>query len=180
MNIMVSLISLSLLNGLGGMTVFAKGPGESTKNGSTESTKVNIVTYYQNIVRTLGNWEQQPDGYWKFKQTVGGQYLTNSWIESLSEVGSFYYVNDQGVMVTSCTTPDGYNVDASGLWKNTAAPSVPNTGTTTNKPSSDAIPGYVDANDYYNSIADRMGQDPNRQKELEDKTIGVDNWGSLK
>lgn len=170
----ILIASTIILVSLNGIASYANGPGEIN---SAESEKVNIITYYQNTVRTLGNWEQQQDGYWKFKQTVGGQYLTNSWIESLSEVGSFYYVNNQEVMVTSCTTPDGYNVDASGLWKTTAVPN-PNVPTAPSAPTNNGSNSnvnkddYTNMNDYYRDLANKIANDPVRQKELADKTVG--------
>ncbi|SEU04098.1 hypothetical protein [Lacrimispora sphenoides] len=132
-NEVILIATTIILVSLNGITSYAKGPGETS---SVESKKVNIITYYQDTVRSLGNWEQQSGGYWKFKQTVDGSYLTNSWIESLSEERAFYYVNENGLMVTSCTTPDGYVVDARGLWRATSVsnPNVsaaPSTGSDT-------------------------------------------------
>ena len=118
--VVASMVSLSILSGLGGTTAFAQGPGEAstTTTTSTETTNVNINTYYQSAVAGLGNWEQQSDSNWKFKLNTGG-YLTRSWVESLTESGAFYYLNDYGVMSISSTTPDGYTVDSTGLYRTT-------------------------------------------------------------
>lgn len=115
MLITASLISLAMIGSIeGGIDSFAQGPGEATTTMSTETTNVNINTYYQDSVRNMGAWVQ--DGDWKFKLLAGG-YLTRSWIESLTEPGAFYYVNDYGVMGVSVTTPDGYTVDSTGLYR---------------------------------------------------------------
>lgn len=108
-----------LLSILGGITSFAQGPGEATTTTSVETTNVNIKSYYQSEVAGLGNWEKVSEtGDWKFKLNTGG-YLTRSWVESLTESGAFYYVNDYGVMSISATTPDGFTVDSTGLYRTT-------------------------------------------------------------
>ncbi|MBE5979307.1 MAG: hypothetical protein E7249_09245 [Paenibacillaceae bacterium] len=117
MLITASLISLAMVGSIeGGITSFAQGPGEATTTTNTETTSVNINTYYQSAVAGLGNWEQQSDNNWKFKLVTGG-YLTRSWVESLTEQGAFYYLNDYGIMSVSATTPDGYTVDSTGLYR---------------------------------------------------------------
>jgi lipopolysaccharide export LptBFGC system permease protein LptF len=123
-----TILSMCMVNQIGIITSFAVGSGD----GLT-AKQPDIVTYNQDTVRTLGNWEQQPDGYWRFKQ-VTGSYLTNSWVESLAVQGSFYFVNSDGYMITSATAPDGRYVDASGLWKTTAVPN-PNVPTAPSAPS---------------------------------------------
>ena len=37
----------------------------------------------------------------------------SSWIEWK---GEYYYVGNDGVMLTDTITPDGYRVDAAGVW----------------------------------------------------------------
>ena len=41
----------------------------------------------------------------------------SSWIESASEAGAWYYVGADGAMLTNTVTPDGYTVDADGVWR---------------------------------------------------------------
>jgi hypothetical protein len=109
--VIASMISLGLIGSLaGGITSYAKGPGEVS---TTTMDQASTVTYYQATVRGLGNWVEE-NNQWKFKLNTGG-YLTNSWIESLSEAGAFYYVNESGIMLTNTTTPDGYTVGDSGV-----------------------------------------------------------------
>jgi hypothetical protein len=111
--IVTYMISLSLLGSLtGGMTSYAVGPGES----KAVQTVAKPTTYNQQSVKALGNWEQQ-GSTWKFK-CLDGSYLTNAWVESLSEVGAYYYLGTDGVMLINSKTPDGYQVDENGIWQN--------------------------------------------------------------
>ena len=109
--LITGMISMALLGGLGGtMTSYAAGPGETTQ------AVAKPVTYNQQSVKALGSWEAQSNGTWKFK-CLDGTYQTNSWIESLAEVGAYYFVGTDGVMLFNCKTPDGYTVDGNGLWR---------------------------------------------------------------
>lgn len=62
-------------------------------------------------------WEPIDTG-WKFKQE-DGTYLTNSWRQDPD--GKWYYLNEDGWMLKDTTTPDGYYVDANGVWNGTEA-----------------------------------------------------------
>ena len=64
-------------------------------------------------------WEQIA-GSWKYRDT-NGEYAVNSWRQSAA--GGWYYLGADGVMMTNQTTPDGYYVDAEGLW-NGAVPTA--------------------------------------------------------
>ena len=57
-------------------------------------------------------WEPVDTG-WKFKQE-DGTYLTNSWRQDSN--GKWYYLNEDGWMLKNANTPDGYHVDANGVW----------------------------------------------------------------
>ena len=46
-------------------------------------------------------------------QNADGTYLTNQWHQSDS---LWYYLGADGYMLTSTTTPDGYTVNADGVW----------------------------------------------------------------
>lgn len=107
--ILTGLVTLTLFGGA--MTTYAAGPGE-TKT----SQAIQPVTYNQQSVRALGNWEQQSNGTWVFRQLTG-DVLTNSWIESLTEQNAYYYVGADGVMLISSKTPDGSWVDENGVWR---------------------------------------------------------------
>lgn len=130
--VITCMISLSLIGSLAnGMTSYAKGPGEANTT-KTASTQINITTYNKSVVAGLGSWVQESN-LWRFKLNAGG-YAVSSWIESLSEAGAFYYVNESGIMLTSTTTPDGYTVDANGVWRGIV---VSNSNESTSSTSSD-------------------------------------------
>lgn len=59
------------------------------------------------------NW-QQVDGYWYFLNALGHR-VDNQWLNTAD--GKFYYVGADGRMLTNTRTPDGYFVDASGVWQ---------------------------------------------------------------
>lgn len=61
-------------------------------------------------------WEQVDKG-WKFKQE-NGTYLTNAWRQDSN--GKWYYLNEDGWMLKDANTPDGYHVDANGVWDGAA------------------------------------------------------------
>lgn len=68
-------------------------------------------------------WEEI-DGSWKYKE-ADGSYAANTWRQG--EDGSWYYLGENGVMLTSQTTPDGYYVDENGVWNDGAAENAENT-----------------------------------------------------
>ena len=57
-------------------------------------------------------WEPIDKG-WKFKQE-DGTYLTNAWRQDSN--GKWYYLNEDGWMLKDTNTPDGYHVDANGVY----------------------------------------------------------------
>lgn len=132
--VITCMISLSLIDSLAnGMTSYAKGPGEANTT-KIASTQINITTYNKSVVAGLGSWVKESN-LWKFKLNAGG-YAVSSWIESLNEAGVFYYVNESGIMLTNTTTPDGYTVDANGVWRGIAV-SNSNESTSSTSPDSE-------------------------------------------
>lgn len=61
----------------------------------------------------MANGWYQIDGKWYYFQSWGGT-AKNSWIYGLDK--KWYYVGSNGVMYTNMQTPDGYWVDANGVW----------------------------------------------------------------
>ena len=57
-------------------------------------------------------WEPIDIG-WEFKQE-DGTYLTNAWRQDSN--GKWYYLNEDGWMLKDANTPDGYHVDANGVY----------------------------------------------------------------
>jgi len=130
--VLTGFVLLTLSSGLAGsMKSYAAGPGETTV--------AKPLTYNQQVVKALGNWEQQ-GSTWKFK-CLDGSYLANSWIESLSEAGAYYFVGADGIMLLNSKTPDGYTVDGSGLWRSGAVATGSNVDSSVNSPGSKAETG---------------------------------------
>ena len=84
-------------------------------NASTVNNKVNLGP------GVTDGWEPVDTG-WKFKQE-DGTYLTNSWKQDPD--GKWYYLNEDGWMLKDTTTPDGYYVDANGIWNGSASSEEP-------------------------------------------------------
>ena len=61
----------------------------------------------------LYQWKSNSKGWWVDKKSGG--YLTNAWFQSPVS-GLWYYMGSDGYMLTNTTTPDGYRVNASGVW----------------------------------------------------------------
>ena len=58
-------------------------------------------------------WRQDGKGWWL--ERIDGSYLTNQWYQSPAS-GLWYYMGADGYMLISTTTPDGYTVNADGVW----------------------------------------------------------------
>ena len=57
-------------------------------------------------------WYKDENGNWYYFRGNGAMAIS-SWIEWK---GEYYYVGADGKMLTNTTTPDGYRVDANGVW----------------------------------------------------------------
>ena len=67
-------------------------------------------------------WRRQGLGASRYRlevQTGRWTYLTNSWRQDSN--GKWYYLNEDGWMLKNANTPDGYHVDANGVWDGDAA-----------------------------------------------------------
>ena len=84
-------------------------------NASTVNNKVNLGP------GVAKGWVPIDTG-WKLKQE-DGSYLTNSWKQTPD--GKWYYLNEDGWMLKDTTTPDGYDVDANGIWNGSASSEEP-------------------------------------------------------
>lgn len=111
---------LLMMLGLGGISAYAAGPGEQPVQPAQT-----IVSYTQAQVATLGAWEADSldPSIYRFKDAQG-VYLTNAWIESLTTPGTWYFLDSNGVMLRSTTTPDGYPVDQTGAYTSPAGSST--------------------------------------------------------
>ena len=74
-----------------------------------------------------GEWKQEGTT-WKYQQD-DGTYCNNGWqwID-----GKCYYFDGNGYMLSNTTTPDGYQVDASGAWVVNGVVQIQGTSVTTN------------------------------------------------
>lgn len=59
------------------------------------------------------SWKQDAKGWWI--ENPDGTYLTNQWYQSPTS-SLWYYMGADGYMLTNTTTPDGYTVNADGVW----------------------------------------------------------------
>lgn len=57
-------------------------------------------------------WEVAGDT-WKYRQ-ADGSYVTNAWKQDKD--GKWYYFDGSSIMLRNQATPDGYNVNADGVW----------------------------------------------------------------
>lgn len=58
-------------------------------------------------------WASNETGWWV--QCSNGSFLTNQWYQSPTS-GLWYYLGADGYMLTDTKTPDGYYVNADGIW----------------------------------------------------------------
>lgn len=73
----------------------------------------------------FASWEQV-DGAWKYKDEVTEAYVTSQWIESATEKGLWYYLNEQGVMAVHTVIDNQYYVNERGEWRDTTGGSKDN------------------------------------------------------
>lgn len=78
-------------------------------------------------------WQQDDTGWWY--QEDNGSYPVNTWkwIDGNNDgVAECYYFNEKGYMLSNTTTPDGYQVNASGAWVVNGVVQTQATGSTGN------------------------------------------------
>ena len=61
----------------------------------------------------IPGWYWDPAGCWRYIQK-NGYYMSNGWLQDTD--GKWYYFNLGAQMETDDITPDGYYVDANGVW----------------------------------------------------------------
>lgn len=86
--------------GMSGMSTWRYRVG----NGSSQTNEQANVS--------AASWLQDSNG-WRI-QNADGSYLLNAWYQNTD--GKWYYMGADGYMLTNTTTPDGYKVDADGVW----------------------------------------------------------------
>lgn len=68
-----------------------------------------FMTITLSSIALAGTWQQQESGHWKY-QNEDGSFATG-WIDN---AGKSYYFDENGIMLSNTTTPDGKQVGADG------------------------------------------------------------------
>lgn len=68
-----------------------------------------LYVFDENGYMITNDWVGFTDGTWCYC-TASGAVARNQWIDGL------YYVDEDGMMLTNCQTPDGYYVGPDGAW----------------------------------------------------------------
>ncbi len=102
------------------------------------------------ITASAATWKQDSIGWWV--ENEDGSYLKNQWYQS-PESGLWYYMGTDGYMLTNTTTPDGYLVNADGVWNQTDVASAQQNNSTLTA-SDFIIYGDSEMNWYNNSFLD--------------------------
>ena len=83
------------------------------ENGVWDGKESTVIAEKKNLGPGVDKGWEPIDIGWKFKQE-DGTYLTNAWRQDSN--GKWYYLNEDGWMLKDTNTPDGYHVDANGVW----------------------------------------------------------------
>ena len=83
------------------------------ENGVWDGNASTVAAAEKNLGPGVDKGWEPIDIGWKFKQE-DGTYLTNAWRQDSN--GKWYYLNEDGWMLKDTNTPDGYHVDANGVW----------------------------------------------------------------
>lgn len=87
---------------------------EDGSRASSEWLTVDGYDYwFDNNEYMATGWRQFTNGAWYYFRPHNGTMARNRWVE---DGGSWYYLGDDGVLLTNTTTPDGYKVDENGIW----------------------------------------------------------------
>lgn len=77
----------------------------------TGATPVDTASAQPQTTGASPMWKQNAKGWWL--ENADGTYLTNQWY---LYNGQWYYMGADGYMLVNTTTPDGYWVNADGVW----------------------------------------------------------------
>ena len=83
------------------------------ENGVWDGNASTVITEKKNLGPGVDKGWEPIDIGWKLKQE-DGTYLTHAWRQDSN--GKWYYLNEDGWMLKDTNTPDGYHVDANGVW----------------------------------------------------------------
>lgn len=83
------------------------------RKAGNEWLKVDGIDYYFDSDGTMATgWREFPGNVWYYFRSSGAM-ARNYWVESS---GKWYYMGGDGKMLKDAATPDGYQVDAAGVW----------------------------------------------------------------
>lgn len=95
----------------------------SASSGSTTNSP-NTSSGAQWVQNSTGWWYRFADGSWPANGWLqinnlwycfdASGYMRTGWIQTAN--GNWYYCGSNGAMLTNTTTPDGFRVDANGVW----------------------------------------------------------------
>ena len=83
------------------------------ENGVWDGNASTVAAAEKNLGPGVDKGWEPIDKGWKFKQE-DGTYWTNAWRQDSN--GKWYYLNEDGWMLKDTNTPDGYHVDANGVY----------------------------------------------------------------
>ena len=92
------------------------------ENGVWDGNASTVAAAEKNLGPGVDKGWEPIDKGWKFKQE-DGTYLTNAWRQDSN--GKWYYLNEDGWMLKDTNTPDGYHVDANGVYDGPAVKEDP-------------------------------------------------------
>lgn len=124
-----------------------------------KSVKILAIASVITIMSTFSafaSWEQSEAG-WKYKDDSTNTYVTSTWIESTTEKGLWYYVDQNGVMATNVLIDGVYYVNEAGEWRESGS---------SGSSSSQTDSGF-NWDDYFDDVGSPSG------------FIGSDNFGNI-
>ncbi|MCD8222461.1 MAG: serine hydrolase [Clostridiales bacterium] len=69
--------------------------------------------YFESDGKMATGWKYVNGNWYYLKPTIG-YTMKGQWIQ---DNGNWYYLDSDGAMLTNTVTPDGYTVDANGIWQ---------------------------------------------------------------
>ena len=73
--------------------------------------------YFNEAGYMVDGWFQDKDGSWYYLHPVSDGTRGHMYTGWHLIAGKYYYFNDSGRLLMNCVTPDGYRVDAQGVWQ---------------------------------------------------------------
>lgn len=138
-------------------------------NYMQKSVKILAVASAITIMSTFSafaSWEQSEAG-WKYKDDNCQQYITSQWIESTTEKGLWYYIDQNGVMATDTLIDNQYYVNERGEWRESGAGGAGGGSSSESQSTSSQTDSGFNWDDYFDDVGSPSG------------FIGSDNFGNI-